>query len=55
MIEKPVCCGRDMNYSPNGKGLIDMGETKQWVCLVCGHFITLTEGTLDEEELQDYI
>jgi len=42
-----------MDYTPSGQRLIDMGETQEWVCLVCGGFITLTEGSLDEEELQE--
>ena len=51
--EKPICCGKEMDYTPSGQRLIDMGETQEWVCLICGHFITLTEGSLDEEELQE--
>ena len=55
MIElkkKPVCCGKDMLHSVNGQNMLSpTTDTQGWTCLTCGHYITILDGKMDEEEL----
>ena len=54
--EKPICCGKEMIYTPNAQSMIHSAEAdiQQWVCLECGGFVSLVEDQLDEEELENY-
>jgi hypothetical protein len=55
LSEKMDCCGKIMQYSPNAQSLVYDATTKvdTWLCLECGRYITLTDGILDEEELEN--
>ena len=53
--EKPFCCGKEMKHDQNVQNMLNpFDDTQTWICLDCGRFITLTDGQLDEEELEDY-
>lgn len=52
----PMCCGRNMRHEKDAFGF--QGHELQcefFICFECGHFITLKEEVLDEEELDNYV
>ena len=51
--EKPKCCDKDMHYE---KEVQNFGneDVQQYVCLECGGFVTISEGQLDKEELDNF-
>ena len=52
--EKEMCCNKEMVFQENAQNMLHPNaDTKSWVCLECGHTITLIEDQLDEEELDD--
>ena len=50
--EKPQCCEKDMIELPN-QNMLDDTDRLQYTCLECGTFFCLSEGQLDEEELDN--
>lgn len=51
IIEQPKCCNKPMwRYSgPNMKG-----EAVIYICFECGGYFQMTEGQMDEEEIETY-
>ena len=54
--KNPKCCDKEMHHEVNPQRLAVSSDAyiQEWVCLTCGAFITLTEDSLDEEELENY-
>lgn len=52
---KPKCCGKPMHYEEAVQTLVPNWEDcSGYTCLECGRFITIIEGFLDEEDLENY-
>lgn len=50
--QKPLlCCGKEWNWE-HKQGNIN-GEAIGVTCLDCGHYLTMIEDILDEEELEE--
>lgn len=54
--EKPVCCGKQMVHEIHCQSMIHSAsaDIQNWTCRECGHYITLVEDDMDEEELESW-
>ena len=54
--KKPRCCSDLMVLVPTQNMFFEeISEVHQWVCKSCGTYVILTEGRLDEEELENLV
>ena len=49
----PRCCNKPMHYEA-AESMLDDSIYDSYVCLVCGNFIKIVKGQLDEEELDNF-
>jgi len=55
LIELPKCCGEYMfKYEQQPQMNMNVSDGVMWVCLKCGGYFQMTDGQLDEDELDNY-